>query len=84
MGSSETLVAGVDTRLKEGEVGRLEDAEVGRLEDAEVGGLEKAELGILDRGELEEEAGSPTSGRYGLWWVFMGVMQTQMGMDERV
>jgi hypothetical protein len=76
LGSSETLVAGVDTRLKEGEVGRLEDAEVG--------GLEKAELGILDRGELEEEAGSPTSGRYGLWWVFMGVMQTQMGMDEGV
>lgn len=55
-----------------------------RLEEAELGKLEEAEVGILDRGELEEEAGSPTSGRYGLWWVFMGVMQTQTGMDEGV
>jgi hypothetical protein len=38
--------------------------------------LEEGEVGILDRGELEEEAGSPTSGRCGLWWVFMGLMHT--------
>ena len=46
--------------------------------------LEEAEVGILDRGDLGEEAGSPTSGRYGLWWVFMDVMQTQTGIDEGV
>jgi len=46
--------------------------------------LEEGEVGILDRGELEEEAGSPTSGRYGLWGVFMGVMRTQTGMDGGV
>jgi hypothetical protein len=66
LGSSKTLEAGVDTRLEEAEVGRLEEAEVGRLEEAEAGRLEEAEVGIIDRGELEEEAGSPTSGRYGL------------------
>jgi len=42
LGSSRTLEAGVDTKLKEGE-------------DA-----------VLCRGELEEEGGSPKSGRYGL------------------
>jgi hypothetical protein len=46
--------------------------------------LEEGEVGILDRGELEEEAGSPTPGRYGLSWVFMGLMQTHTGMDEGV
>jgi hypothetical protein len=84
LGSSKTLDAGVDTRLEEGEVGRLEEAEVGRLEGAEMGRLEEAEVGIPDRGDLGEEAGSPTSGRYGLWWVFMDVMQTQTGIDEGV
>jgi hypothetical protein len=84
LGSSKTLEAGVDTRLEEAEVGRLEEAEVGRLEEAEVGRLEEVEVGIIDGGELEEEASSPTSGRYGLRWVFMGVMQTQTGMDEGV
>jgi hypothetical protein len=38
--------------------------------------LEEGEVGILDRDELEGEAGSPASGRYGLSWVFMGLMQT--------
>ena len=66
MGSSKTLDAGVDTRLEEGEVGRLEEADVG----------------TLDTDELEEEDGSPSSGRYGL--VFIGVMQTQTRMDEGV
>jgi hypothetical protein len=77
LGSSKTLDAD-EGRLEDAEVGRLEDAEVGRLEDAEVGRLEDAEVGRV------EEAGSPTSGRYGLWWVFMGEMQTQTGMDEGV
>jgi hypothetical protein len=49
--------------------------------------LEEGEVGILDRGvskeeEEEEEAGSLDSGRYGLCWVSMGVMQTKTGMNE--
>ena len=42
--------------------------------------VKEGEGGVLDRGELEEEAGSPKSGRYGLWGVFMTAMP--MGMDE--
>lgn len=84
MGRSSTLEAGVDTGLEDAELGRLEEAEVGRLQEVEVGRLEGDEVGILDRGELGEEAGSATSGRYGLLWVFMGKMQSRMGMDEGV
>jgi len=52
LGSSKTLEAGVDTKLKEG--------------------LREGEGRTLDRGELEEEAGSPKAGRYGLLGVPMG------------
>jgi len=34
--------------------------------------LEEGEGSALCRGELEEEAGSPKSGRYGLSWVLIG------------